>query len=89
MVQTETGPRHAMQGTYSGARIEVVAGYDIHTDAWLFHVYVNRSSGQAEHLGEVPTTYKAKSLDSAFDQGFEKAVQYLTPEENSSQGKAE
>jgi hypothetical protein len=35
MVQTETGPRHVMQGAYLGARIEVVAGYDIGTDGWL------------------------------------------------------
>lgn len=84
MVQTETGPRHVMQGTYLGARIEVVAGYDIATDGWLFHVYVSRSSGQSDRLSDMPTKYRAKSLDSAFDQGFELAVQHLTPSESAS-----
>ena len=84
MVQTETGPRHVMQGTYLGARIEVVAGYDIQTDGWLFHIYVSRSSGQTDRLGEYPTRYRAKSLDGAFDQGFELAVQHLTPNEEAS-----
>ena len=82
MVQTETGPRHVMQGTYMGARIEVVAGYDIQSDGWLFHIYVSKSSGQTDRLSEIPTRYRAKSLDSAFDQGFEQAVQHLTPGED-------
>ena len=84
MVQTETGPRHVMQGTYLGARIEVVAGYDIETDGWLFHIYVSRSSGQTDRLSEIPTKCRAKSLDSAFDQGFALAVKYLTPTEDAS-----
>ncbi|HSV61231.1 MAG TPA: hypothetical protein VLJ19_20260 [Variovorax sp.] len=82
MVQTETGPRHVMQGTYLGVRIEVVAGYDIETDGWLYHIYVSRSSGQTDRLSEIPTKHRAKSLDSAFDQGFELAVKYLTPSED-------
>lgn len=83
MVQTETGPRHAMQGTYLETRIEVAAGYDIQTDGWLFHVYLNRSSGETERLSELPTKHHARSLDSAFDQGFELAVQYLTTKRES------
>ena len=85
MVQTETGPRHVMQGTYLGVRIEVVAGYDIETDGWLFHIYVSRSSGQTDRLSDLPTKYWAKSLDSAFDQGFELAVRHLTPNEDASE----
>ncbi|WP_068640099.1 hypothetical protein [Variovorax soli] len=77
-VQTETGPRHVMQGTYLGSRIEVVAGYDILSDSWPFHIYVHHSSGQTSRLSQVPTNYVAESLDSAFDQGFEFAVQFLT-----------
>ena len=80
MVQTETGPRHVMQGTYLGTRIEVVAGYDIQTDGWPFHIYVHRSDGQTDRLSDRPTQYRAESLDRAFDQGFEVAVRHLTPD---------
>lgn len=31
--QTETGPRHVIQGTYQGIRIEVIAGYSIASEA--------------------------------------------------------
>lgn len=79
MVQTETGPRHVMQGTYLGTRIEVVAGYDIQMDGWPFHIYVHQSGGQTDRLSDRPTKYWAESLDSAFDQGFELAVRQLTP----------
>ena len=79
MVQTETGPRHVMQGTYLGARIEVVAGYDIQTDGWPFHIYVHQSDGQTARLGDSPTRFWAASLDKAFDEGFERAVRHLTP----------
>jgi len=79
MVQTGTGPRHVMQGTYMGTRIEVVTGYDIQTDAWSFHIYVHQSGGQTDRLSNRPTKYWADSLDSAFDQGFELAVHQLTP----------
>lgn len=79
MVQTETGPRHVMQGTYLGTRIEVVAGYDIRTDGWPFHVCMHLSGGQTDRLSDRPTQYWAESLDSAFDQGFEMAVRHLTP----------
>jgi len=85
MAQTETGPRHAMQGTYLGSRIEVVAGYDIQTDRWLFHIYVHKRSGQTDRVGELPNKYWAKSLDSAFDQGFELAVRHLALDEDASQ----
>lgn len=88
MVQTETGPRHAMQGTFKGARIEVVAGYDITTDGWPFHVYISRASGQTDHLGENPTKYAAKSLQSAFDHGFDLAVQFLTSQEDTPEREA-
>lgn len=80
MVQTETGPRHVKQGTFMGARIEVVAGYDIQTDGWPFHIYLHQSSGQTDQLSAVPTQFRAKSLNSAFDQGFELAVQHLLSE---------
>jgi len=82
MVQTETGPRHVMQGTYLGTRIEVVAGYDIQTDGWPFHVYLHQSGGQTDRLSNRPTQYWAGSLDSAFDRGFELAVRHLTPSED-------
>lgn len=78
MLQTETGPRHVMQGTFLGARIEVVAGYDIQTDGWPFHVYLHQSNGQTIRLSKVPTAYFASSLDRAFDKGFELAVTQLT-----------
>ena len=48
------------------------------------HIYVSRSSGQTDRLSEIPTKCRAKSLDSAFDQGFALAVKYLTPSEDAS-----
>lgn len=84
MVQTETGPRHVMQGTFSGARIEVIAGYDILTDGWPFHICIHQSGGQTDRLSSRPTTLWAESLDSAFDQGFELAVRHLTPDSGAS-----
>lgn len=33
--QTDTGPRHVLQGTCGDCRVQVVAGYDICQDRWL------------------------------------------------------
>jgi len=85
MVQTETGPRHVMQGTYLGARIEVIAGYDIQTDGWPFHICIHQSDGHTDRLSSRPTQFWTESLDSAFDQGFELAVRHLTPSEGASE----
>jgi hypothetical protein len=74
--QTETGPRHVIQGTYQGTRIEVIAGYSIHADEWLFHVYVHHSQGRADRLTELPTSHRAKSLQDAFDHGLKLAVSH-------------
>ena len=77
LTQVETGPRHVVHGTYRGARIEVIAGYNIEADEWLFHVYVHHSQGQADRLTALPTRHRARSLQDAFDQGLELAVSHL------------
>ncbi|MDR6536368.1 hypothetical protein [Variovorax soli] len=76
--QTETGPRHVIQGTYQGTRIEVIAGYSIDADEWLFHVYLHHSQGHADRLTELPTSHRANSLQDAFDQGLKLAMSHLT-----------
>ncbi|WP_038214490.1 hypothetical protein [Xenophilus azovorans] len=80
IVQTETGPRHALQGTYQGTRIEVVAGYDISLDDWLFHVYLHTHQGRTDRLTDIPTRSTARSLQAAFQQGLEAAMRYLDQE---------
>lgn len=77
LVQVETGPRHVIQGTYRGVRIQVIAGYSIETDEWLFHVYLHDNQGRADRLTDLPTSYRAHSLQNAFDQGLELAVSHL------------
>jgi len=77
LVQVETGPRHVVQGTYRGARIQVIAGYSIATDEWLFHVLLHDSQGRADRITDLPTTHKAHSLQEAFDQGIELALSNL------------
>ena len=79
LVQVETGPRHVVHGTYRGTRIEVIAGYSIEADEWLFHVYVHNSEGRADRLTDLPTHHRARSLQEAFDQGLELAVFHLKP----------
>jgi len=75
--QTETGPRHVIQGTYQGTRIEVIAGYSIDADEWRFHVYLHYSQGSTDRLTELPTRHRAGSLQDAFDQGLKLAVSQL------------
>ena len=74
LLQTETGPRHVMQGTYQGTRFEVVAGYDIREDQWMFHVYLHHNQGGTDRLTETPTQHKASSLHEAFDHGMKLAT---------------
>lgn len=83
LLQTETGPRHVMQGTYQGTRFEVVAGYDIREDQWMYHVYVHQNQGRTDRLTETPTQHKANSLHEAFDLGMKLATGHLAPTENS------
>ena len=77
LVQVETGPRHVIQGTYQGARIQVIAGYSIETDEWLFHVYLHDNQGRTDRLTDLPTSHRAHSLQSAFDQGLELGMSRL------------
>jgi hypothetical protein len=77
LVQTETGPRHALQGSYHETRIEVVAGYDIKSDEWLFHVYLHNNQGRTDRLTEMPTRSTARSLHAAFQSGMETAARHL------------
>lgn len=77
LIQVETGPRHVIQGTYQGVRIEVIAGYSIDTDEWLFHVRLHDNQGRADRLTGCPTTHRAHGLQDAFDLGLELAVSHL------------
>lgn len=81
VVQTENGPRNVLEGTFKGTKIEVVTGYDITHDRWPFHVYLTPSGGQKSRLSEVPTQYRASTLQAAFDQGMELAVRQIDPPE--------
>ena len=78
LIQTETGPRHVVQGTFRGTQIEVVAGYSISNDEWLLHVYIHNTQGRSDRLTECPTTHSAGSLQDAFDQGLKMAVKHLS-----------
>ena len=77
LVQVETGPRHVIQGTYQGVRIQVIAGYSIESDEWLFHVYLHDNQGRADRLTDRPTSHRAHSLQDAFDQGLELGLSHL------------
>jgi hypothetical protein len=81
VIQTENGPRYARQGEYKGTKFEVATGYDITHDNWPFHVYLVAPDGQKARLFEAPTQYRAHTLEAAFDQGMEMAVQHVTPRE--------
>lgn len=77
--QTDTGPRHVLQGTCGDCRVQVVAGYDIGEDRWLYHVYLHRNDGTTERLTACPTLHAAYNLQEAFDNGMAFAVQRLNP----------
>lgn len=81
VVQTETGVRNVLEGTFKGTKIEVVAGYDTTHDRWPFHVYLVAAGGQKTRLFDAPTRYQASSFQGAFEQGMELAVRQLDPPE--------
>ena len=37
----QEGPRFVAIGTYKGVKIEVVTGWDVNSDKWPVHVYLN------------------------------------------------
>ncbi|SDX15478.1 hypothetical protein SAMN05518669_103419 [Variovorax sp. YR634] len=78
-IQTATGPRNVLEGEYKGTKIEVVSGYDVTHDNWPFHVYLIAPDGQKARLFDVPSQHRANSLNRAFEQGMQMAVQHLTP----------
>ncbi|MBB3637167.1 hypothetical protein [Variovorax atrisoli] len=81
VVQTETGVRNVLEGTFKGIKIEVVTGYDITHDRWPFHVFLTPAGGQRARLFDAPTQYRANSMQGAFEQGMQLAVHHLEPPE--------
>ncbi|TGN96924.1 hypothetical protein [Burkholderia sp. USMB20] len=62
-IQTETGVRNVQTDTYKGRTIEVVTGYEIRSDKWPFHVYIDGH--------KVVGQFIADRMDEAFDGGFQ------------------
>ncbi|CAN7457956.1 hypothetical protein LJR099_003082 [Variovorax paradoxus] len=81
LVQTENGPRFVQEGNYRGNGITVATGFDITHDNWPFHVYIKPANGPVIQLSHRPSQYRANSMQSAFNQGMQIAVQHLNPRE--------
>jgi hypothetical protein len=60
---------------HKGQVIEVAAGYDISSDSYLFHVYLLAANEEKAKLS-LPG-FAAKSIDSAYNQGFELGKVYI------------
>jgi len=61
-IQTETGARNLQTDTYKDRKIEVVTGYDVQSDKYPIHIYID---GQ-----KVVGSWRADSMSEAFDEGF-------------------
>jgi hypothetical protein len=79
VVQTASGSRNVREGRYRGVKIIVVAGFDIWTDDWPFHVYVQHDDEARSRLSGMPTQWRSASLEGAFEEGMRLAVRHLSP----------
>ena len=68
-IQTESGARNVQTDDYKGYKVEVVTGYDVRSDKWPVHVYINGEKIVGQWL--------ADRMDEAFDFGFGVAAQEI------------
>jgi hypothetical protein len=65
-IQTETGARNVQSETHKGRAVEVVTGFDIQSDKYPIHIYID---GQ-----KIAGSWRADSMSEAFDEGFRVAA---------------
>jgi len=79
IVQPMSGSRNVREGVFGGVKVIVVAGFDIWTDAWPFHVYLQSGDEPRSRLSAMPTRWRSASLEGAFEEGARLAIEHLMP----------
>ncbi|SAL26292.1 hypothetical protein [Caballeronia telluris] len=68
-VQTESGIRNKQVDLHKGLEIAVITGYEIRTDKWPIHIYIDGKKVEGQWIVD--------SMDEAFDAGFQVAQQEI------------